>query len=223
MSELANQIAEAFAGTRQNKSVHAVTTDSVQLGPAFLDMREYWCEVLLVQLRRVYRHFAGANLSHDADELLSLTSEKMIPRLMQIEFGVFTDGVLIGQNADVQVRMARHFNNVDQLFTMPVFRSTSATMATGFAGDDDVVEIFNELATQSLDLVAHGADFAHHEVDPNTIWDVWMLVGQATIPTAYIAGLALGQSWATKDTLDGIIIATEGDRSGPEAEAEPDR
>ena len=39
-----------------------------------------------------------------------------------------------------------------------------------------------------------------------------MLVGQATIPTAYIAGkwygLALGQSWATKDTLDGIIIAT---------------
>lgn len=226
MSTLSDEVKDAFNNARNqhDNSPLMVTNPDVELAPAFVAMREYYNERLLVQLRRSYRHFAGSTMPTAGDELITLTSTVVAPRVVMLVSRTFSDGVMIGQKQDLQVKMGYHFGTLSDLFEREQFRSRSDTMAKGFLSDSEVSEFLVDYFTQALDMLAHYTGFAHSQADPAKIWDLWNLASAAVITTAYVSGYKLGQTWAERDTLDGIVIAsTEGGTNDAGGEAGDDR
>jgi hypothetical protein len=189
-----------------------------ELAPGFNAMRSYYEERLLAFTRRSYRHYAGGSMPTEADELLRRTGEKMLPALIALELQAYADGVLIGHRADAQVQISFHFHIVDQLFAEKEFRESSDRLASGFSDDTEVIDFFRTFTSGGVENMSHITGFAHHDVDPGKVWDIWLLVGTAVVCSCYLAGHRMGVTWRERDVLDGIEIATEEGTDGPEGE-----
>ena len=85
------------------------------------------------------------------------------------------------------------------------------TMAHGFAEDREVCDYFNTYLQSALHHMTHVTGFAHSEVVPTKVWDVWLLSGTAVITASFLAGTQMGATWRERDVLDGIEIASESD------------
>lgn len=216
MSELLDEIKESFEKVRHK---HADGNDVVQvtpsveetMPPAFMAMQTYYKKTILSLTRRGFRHFAGASMPTASDELLDRTREVMYPALLAMLLQIFADGVRIGQRDDQMVKMAFHFDAIDSIYDNDSFVHGSNTMAFGFAEDDEIRGFFRDYLMTGTDHMSHICGFAHSEVDPNQVWDLWMLVAAATIGSCFMAGHEMGSSWRERDVLDGIEIASEGD------------
>ena len=179
------------------------------LAPGFNSMRIFYTNRLLAICRRGYRHHAGSTLPTKADDLITLTGHQMMPMLIGMVMQAFADGVMIGHQDDHQVKISFHFNIVDHLFTDESFRENSQKMAQGMAEDSEVLAWFAEFTSGGMDHLTHITGFAHREVNPTKVWDVWMLIGTACVCSCYLAGNKMGSTWKERDVLDGIEIATE--------------
>jgi hypothetical protein len=92
-------------------------------------------------------------------------------------------------------------------------------MALGFAEDTEVLRFFTQFLVGGLEHLSHITGFAHRQVDPGKVWDVWMLIGTACICSSYLAGHNVGKEWKERDVLSGIEIATQEVPRGPAGEA----
>ena len=228
MTDLVEEVRSSFErskvaqGMEGKGPVGVIREDEMELGPGFDAMREYYGNRLLAVTRRGYRHFAGSTMPHDADELLALTGEVMVPPYIILLLQSFSDGVMVGHESDYRVKMAIHFHLIDRLFQESSFRESSDQMARGFGDNDEVLNYFQEYFIGGLTHLSHITGFAHrNDADPSKVWDVWMLIGTATITASYLAGLKMGTAWHERDVLDGIEIATEEEPRGPEREDGP--
>src|SRR4029077_19767561 len=106
------------------------------------------------------------------------------------------------------VHLALKLDLVGTLFGNAGFHLESNTMATGFAEDNEIREFFMDYLGSGVTHISHITGFSHSEVDPNQVWDLWMIVGLATIGSCYIAGHNMGSTWRERDVLDGIEIAS---------------
>jgi hypothetical protein len=219
---LIDEIKESFANYRDDNKLAKgplimVPDDEDDLAPGFQAMRAYYGDQLIVAARRGYHHFAGSTMPTQGEELVLRTAPVMGPAMVKLLLRAFADGVLISQKQDYQVLISWHFHIVDALFADETFRNTSNTMATGFAADASINEFFTEYVQACLVGLAHATGFAHGEVNPNKVWDLWLLAGNSVVTTSYLAGSRLGSVWRERDVLDGIEIATE-DSHGPDGE-----
>jgi len=226
VSDLAEDVRRSFHDFRRSsdddEAITIVKSSDEDLAPAFSEMREYYSNRLMAITRRGYRHFAGSTLPTNSTELLVETSEVMGPLMIDLLLRAFCDGVLISHQQDIQVKISWRFGLVGALFSDASFRENSTNMAKGFVGDDDVTEFFGEFVRSSLVHISHISGFAHSEVKPDKVWDVWMIAGASVTTTAYLAGNQLGTTWRERDVLDGIAIATE-DHRGSDGEDKADR
>ena len=215
MTDLVDEVKASFEVSKEavgaGDGVTIVRDGEMELAPGFSAMREYYEQKLLMVVRRVYRHHAGSDLPTDGDELLTLTALRMTAPMIAVSMGAFANGVMIGHRTDHLVRMMFHFQNVDHLFHDSTFEQASLTMAHGFAEDMEVTRYFHEYVEGALSHMAHVTGFAHNEVKPAKVWDLWILSGTACITASYLAGNRMGASWRERDVLDGIEIASESD------------
>jgi hypothetical protein len=211
MTDLVDQIKTSFerAGEALSEGPTVITPDDNSLAPGFMAMKEYYQSRLMLITRRGYRHYAGSNLTTDADALVERTSEFLNAPMIAVSMGAFADGLMIGHQNDHLVKMCVHFNNVDHLFHDDNFRQSSLKMAHGLAEDRAVCGYFNEYVQNSVRHMTHITGFAHSEVVPAKVWDIWMLAGAACVTASYLAGSRMGATWLERDVLDGIEIASE--------------
>ena len=213
MNDLVDDVRSSFEASQEavgaGNSGGTIVTTGDDLAPAFTAMRGYYEERLLLIMRRGYRHFAGSNLPTAADDLMALTAGYLTAPMIAVSMGSFADGVMVGQQQETMVRMCLHFGNPEHLFHDDDFRASSLQMAKGFAGDDGVSEYFQEYVTGAMLNMSHVTGFAHSEVVPAKVWDVWLLAGTACVTASYLAGNKMGTSWRERDVLDGIEIASE--------------
>jgi hypothetical protein len=222
MSDLADEVKDSFGKTHEehvsNGPVQLVNVQEMLEVPAFETMRAYYEARLLMWARRGYRHHAGATMPTNGDRLLELTKPVMMPCYIATGLAAFSDGVMIGHQENHLVQMCFRFDNVDHLFGDDDFREASNQMAIGFGDDTEVSEFFSTYILGGLNHLAHLTGFAHHEVDPAKVWDLWLLAGTAITAASYLAGLRMGSQWHERDVLDGIEIASEEGSHGPEGE-----
>ena len=215
MTDLIDEVVASFNKTRDDHAdsgpVTVVKPGDQEMAPGFNSMRSYYGDRLLAVTRRGYRHFAGSTMPTNADQLLELTSQVMAEYLLALVLESFADGVVIGHQQHQAVRIFTHFDKVDDLFTEEPFREHSRQLAKRFSDDPSVLAYFNEYVDGGLHHLAHITGFAHREVDPGKVWDVWLLVGTACMCATYLAGHHLGTTWRERDVLAGIELATEGD------------
>lgn len=226
MTDLIDQVKHSFEQARVEQTREGSDQEGIvfqtaveEPAPGFVAMRAHYGERILVLTRRGYRHFAGASLPQDYDQLNELTTEVMLDGFVALLMQVFADGVMIGHRDHQVVKMMFHFDNVEHLFHDSVFREASDAMAAGFGSDVEVLTYFIDFFAGGLNHIAHTAGFTHGRVDSRKIWDVWLLVGTATTCSAYLAGHRLGNAWRERDVLAGIEIATEEAPGGVEGEA----
>jgi hypothetical protein len=72
-----------------------------------------------------------------------------------------------------------------------------------------VCQYFAEYLMGGVNHLAHVTGFAHSNVEPQKVWDIWIMGGTACVCASFLAGNKLGTSWRERDVLDGIAIATE--------------
>jgi len=213
MNDLVEEIKSSFEKSKEevagDSQVTVVRGDTDELAPGFMAMKSSYERQLLVIMRRAYRHYAGSDLPTQADELLTLTAGFLTAPMIAISMKAFANGVMIGQQSDHMVRMCVHFGNVEHLFHDDAFDTAGMQMAHGFAGDREVCEYFNTYVSGGVAQIAHSTGFAHSEIQPHKVWDVWILVGTACVTASYLAGNRMGASWRERDVLDGIEIASE--------------
>jgi hypothetical protein len=218
MTDLVDDVKNSFEKSKDDvigghvefgDGVSLVRHDVEELAPGFMAMRQYYNDMLLVVARRGYRHYAGSSMPTDSDQLLSLTAQFLRAPMIAVSLEAFADGVMIGQQTDHLIRMMTHFNALDHVFHDSHMRGKAMTMAHGFADDREVCEYFNTYLDGALTHISHVTGFAHSEVVPAKIWDVWILCGTAVISASYLAGQRMGASWRERDVLDGIEIASE--------------
>jgi hypothetical protein len=217
MNDLADEVKSSFEKSRDDvvgdhPGAAVIPTQGDELAPGFTAMRGYYEERLLIIMRRGYRQYAGSVLPTDGDELLTLTATYLQAPMIAVSLGAFADGVMLGHRNDHLVKMMFHFNNVDHLWHDDTFRESSMRMAKGFADDKQVCEYFNTYIDGALAHMAHATGFAHSEVRPHKVWDVWLLCGTACVTASFLAGTRMGTSWRERDVLDGIEIASESAR-----------
>lgn len=227
MTDLSDEVKASFDSSRSDvtgddESPVQIITGPTDDMPGFAAMRDYYGVRLQSVTRRGYRHFAGSTLTRNADELLDQTSKVMAPYLIAIMIQSFCDGVMVGQKSEIVVKLALHFHREEHLFNDEEFRRYANTMAVGFTDDNDVLRYFGEYLEGAIANLTHVCGFAHHEVEPGKVWDIWMLAGTAVVSATYLAGQKLGTSWLERDVLDGIVIATEEGNRGSERQADDD-
>jgi len=224
MTDLIDEVRASFEKSRDesvdgNGPIKVIYQGDQELAPGFDAIREYYGDRLLAVTRRGYRHFAGSTMTRDSDELLAVTGEQMMPHLIKILLQSFSDGVMVGHRSNAQVKISIHFHLVDHLFTDSAFREASDTMAIGFGENEEILEYFAEYLTGGVAHLSHVTGFVHQRnVDPGKVWDIWLLIGTATVAASYLAGFKMGTAWLERDVLDGIEIATEEEPRGPERE-----
>jgi hypothetical protein len=101
-------------------------------------------------------------------------------------------------------------------------KATTA-LGAGFADDEEVCEYFADYLMGGINHLAHVTGFAHAEVDPAKVWDLWVMGSTACICAGFMAGDKLGTTWRERDVLDGIAMATEEAPVGPTGEDTTDR
>ena len=213
MTDLVDEVKASFETAQEDVGVGGgvtmVSGSGDELAPGFMAMREHYEQTLLMIVRRAYRYYAGREMPTDGDELLVLTAEKMTAPLIATSLGAFANGVMIGHRSEHMVRMCFHFNSVEHLFHDDAFKDASLRMAHGFAEDRAVTMYFHEYVEGALSHMAHITGFAHSEVNPVKVWDLWILSATACVTASYLAGNRMGASWRERDVLDGIEIASE--------------
>jgi len=227
MTDLADEVKASFETAKdevadEESPVTITRGDVAELAPGFPAMQEYFSQRLLIVARRGYRFHAGGTLPTNSDELVELTKEQMLPPLIATAIGAFADGVMLGHRDNHLVKMCFHFDNVEHLYHDDDFRATSMRMALGFAGDNEVRDYFSYYVQNALDQMAHLCGFAHREVNPGKVWDIWLLSGTACVTASFLAGTKMGTAWRERDELDGIVIATEEVSRGSDGEAGSD-
>jgi len=224
MTDLVDEVKHSFELTKEGNDspIQLITGDEDDLAPGFTAMRAYYEQRLIAITRRAYRFFAGGTLSRNADELMATTGEQMLPTLVATLLRAFADGVLIGQQNEQIVRMALHFHHPEHLYHDDDFLESAKHMALGLVDDDEVRDYFSEYAQGGLHHLAHSCGFAHQEVEPAKVWDLWLMTGTACVCSSFLAGQKLGTAWRERDVLDGIAIATEEVPDGSEGEDSTD-
>lgn len=220
MTDLFEEVKTSFEKSREVQDdgrgpLQLVSTQD-ELAPGFNAMRAYYEQRILVITRRGYRQYAGSTLPRESDKLIELTRKVMLAPMIAELLESFTDGVLIGHQDLFTVKLSTHFNTIEHVYHDEEFRSASRTMAIGFSQDSEVLEYFSRYVESGLDHLSHLTGFAHSTVDPNKVWDLWLLIGTAVASAAFLAGQLMGQGWAERDVLDGIEIATEEEPHGSE-------
>ena len=224
MTDLVDEIKASFERSKDlagSGPVTLLTSDMVQ-APGFMTMKAYFDERVITLVRRAYRHFAGASLTHDADALLMQTAEEMTIPMLATLFRAFSDGVMIGWQDNHLVKMKLHFGQADQLWKDEAFLAASKELGSGFADDQEVCEYFGEYLMGGINHLTHVTGFAHSQTEPHKIWDIWIMGGMACVCASFLAGNKLGTSWRERDVLDGIAIATEEGPVGPTGEDNTD-
>lgn len=214
MNDLVEEIRGCFEKSRDEVAgsepgATVVTSNLDEVAPGFGAMKTYYERQLLSLARRAYRHHAGSTMPTGSDELIEHTGVFLQAPMIAVTMGAFSDGVLIGHRDNHWVKMCVHFGNVEHLFHDDTFREDSKRMALGFAEDVEVCEYFQSYLGGALSHISHVTGFAHHEVNPVKVWDVWLLTGTACITASYLAGMKMGTSWRERDVLDGIEMASE--------------
>lgn len=213
MTDLVDEVRASFDLAKHHNSTDGAVTvlgpsDVIEV-PGFTGMKSYYDTRITVITRRGYRHFAGATLTHDADALLTQTAEVMATPMLATLFRAFSDGVMTGHQDDHLVRMAIYFDRIDSLWNDTDFVNASGELSSGFADDDEVCTYFSEYMLGGINHLAHTTGYAHSQVEPNKVWDIWIMGGMACACASFIAGSKLGSTWRERDVLDGIAIATE--------------
>lgn len=218
MSDLLDEMNAAFEAVHDDEDSGPVVMESnAEMPPGVVGMKDYFSKVMLVITRRIYRWYAGATMTTDSEELLRLTSEKMVKPVTMAMLEAFSAGVMVSHRSNDLVRKCWAHDAVDHVFHDKEFMDAAKTMASGFSEDPEVWEHFTQYVAGAAEFMAHLTGFAHHEL-PNKVWDVWMIAGNSTATAAYLAGNRMGTSWYERDVLDGILIATEETSDGPETE-----
>jgi hypothetical protein len=212
MTDLIDEVRSSFELAKNTEARGPVTVMSAgdtDMVPGFMAMKNYFDNRITIVARRGYRHFAGATLTHDADELLKQTADEMVTPLIATLFRAFSDGVMVGHRDNHLVRMAIHFGQADNLWDDDDFLQASKDLGSGFADDEEVCQYFAEYLMGGINHITHVTGFAHSHVEPTKIWDIWIMGGTACVCASFLAGHKLGTSWRERDVLDGIAIATE--------------
>jgi hypothetical protein len=158
-----------------------------------------------------------------ADDLLAKTAEVMTAPMIATLFRAFSDGVMIGHRDNILVRMKLHFGQVDELWSDDSFLKATTSLGAGFADDEEVCEYFADYLMGGINHLAHVTGFAHAEVNPAKVWDLWVMGSTACVCAGFMAGNKLGTTWRERDVLDGIAMATEEAPVGSTGEDTTDR
>jgi|KBSMisStandDraft_5_1062788.scaffolds.fasta_scaffold20304_8 hypothetical protein len=225
MSDLIDQVRTSFEtpkGVEKGSPVTVMSASDVVETPGFHAMKSYFETRILIINRRGYRYFAGATLTDDADALLTQTAQVMLTPTLATMFRAFSDGVLVGHQTNHLVRQRIYFEQADELWGEDEFLAASKELGSGFADDDAVCNWFAEYLRGGINHLAHVTGFAHTQVEPTKVWDIWVMGGMASVCACYLAGTKLGTTWRERDVLDGIEIATEEGPVGPTGEDRSD-
>lgn len=212
MTDLVDEVRASFEQAKNTDArppVSVLSAEDVVQAPGFMAMKEYFEGRVLTVTRRGYRHFAGASLTHDADALLLETAQEMTVPMMATIFRAFSDGVMVGHRDNHLVRMAVHFDQTANLWSDDDFLKASQELSSGFADDEEVCTYFGEYLMGGINHLTHVTGYAHSQVEPQKVWDIWIMGGMACVCASYLAGNKLGTTWRERDVLDGIAIATE--------------
>ena len=195
------EIPEATGNAKMKSGGIAVFATDDQKDPVtgFFAMREYTSERLKVMVRRGYRQHAGVDLPQDADEALSKVAPTLGPLVTSVVIETFCDGVQIGQGTSHPVKMAKHYDRVNELFANESFRAESLVLALQFSEDQGVRDFFANHTLHAVQGLGEVTGYSGNQGISYKVWDLWLMSGGSMSSAAYIAGHQLGMHWGDRE------------------------
>ena len=174
-------------------------------------MRSFNEDRIKAALRRAYRHFGGATLSKDNDEVFDMTKNRLGALFSALVIETFCDGIQIGSKTEPTVQMALATDETLGLFHDHEFRAASLGLALEITSDDDVGQFFTNYVVGCAMALGHVTGFAHGQDNAHKIWDLWLMAGTSMVSAGYIAGCQLGKIWTEREVVAGMETAMETD------------
>jgi len=177
-----------------------------------LDGNIEYCRVQTERaMQIVYRKHAGSKPFTEPSDALDRTKEKVMGPLTALVINAFADGIQMGQAQSFCYKKYAMFDRLNEVFNKKAWRSESDLIAMPFQTDYDCVQLFEHMVEATVLHLGTHSGYVNY-TDPkklNKIWDLWMLTSHSVCIGAYQAGVALGKEWIEKDTLAGIMAATQ--------------
>lgn len=217
MSELSEQVEAALRTTADNhkpddekSGLTVITDETIGDLPQVDSMRSYYGDVTSTIINRIYRHHSGSSPFEKPSEAFERTREEVVGALTALLITTLSDGIQMGQEKSFPYKKYRYLHKLNEVFGADAWKEESALIAMPFMDDSDCVKVISSYVTQVCGHLGAVTGYVGASGKMlNKIWDLWALTGQSGIVTFYSAGVALGRSWVEKDTLAGILLASE--------------
>lgn len=179
--------------------------------PGFDGFQSHNAMEVVKVLRRIYRREAGRSLPTTPQEALDRTEDLCTKKLGEICYAAFADGVQVGHGISSPVKKYSFFKKLDKVFDHEGFRSESDLFQITVRMDFEASEAIDRYFKAAVLMIAGSSGFMsitdQHTL--NRVWDLWALASNSASTGLFVAGVMVGKQWREKDTLSGILAATE--------------
>lgn len=218
MSDLSDQLNAALesVGHKDDEKGTFVNTDDaewIKEVPGYAGFAHYNARTVVKLLRRVYRKDAGRAAPDTPQEALDRTTDLCTKSLVPLVSSAFADGVQIGHGVSHPVKKFDFFKKIDEVFEHEGFREESELFQVSISMDYDASEVIERYFKAAVTMVAAASGFMAitEKQGFNRVWDLWALSTNSASTGMFLAGVFVGKQWKEKDTLAGILSATEKD------------
>lgn len=220
MSELSDQVAHALNHLIEHdklavKDGVGSTFDPQNTGFSemigFDERRGYGSWQVARSIRRVLRLHGGKEWG-TLQEAMDSVKGDLLTELVPVAVLTLADGVLMGRKPIPVIKKYITMHQLDHLFTSAGFRTESDLLAFSLSGDTDLMDGLRRYILTNVYASGAACGATSEEdslVEPNEIFDLWMLGGISIVLSLYVAGLKLGKVQEENELLEGILAASD--------------
>lgn len=220
MSDLSEEIFEflKFTDKLEDESIGGLVdidaSGYLKSIPCFDSFRKHYGQEIAKSIRRVQRLHAGATDWTTANEAMNVVKKDFMDQFLPMAFNALADGIQMGRTPTKVIKKYLFFDDQAKLFTNQNFRADSALEAIKVTSDPDSNSGFYRFVLGSVYNTGSASGYrlvTTPDEGPgvNKIYELWDMTMNSVLISAYQAGFRLGKTWEEKDTLAGILSATE--------------
>jgi hypothetical protein len=214
MSDLSERLSAALNNIGAKDTSQWVNTNKAEWikdTPGFEGFQRHNAMTVVRALRRVYRRECGKEFPQTPQEALDRTEGPCTEKLLPVCRAAFADGVQVGHGISHAVKKFSFFKKLDEVFDHDGFREESelfqVTVQMDYAANEEIERYFK--AASIMIAGASGFTSITEKHTLNRVWDLWALACNSASTGLFLAGVQVGKEWREKDTLSGILAATE--------------
>jgi hypothetical protein len=218
MSELKERVEEALKALINDTVDDKKTYDGVaeiqagELGdlPGLGGMLDFSMKDAVKLLRRVYREHSGIDYT-SYDQLSEAVFGEAVSMVATCTCTALSSGLHVGARIGYQTKRHLDQDRANEMFSHKGWRQEVFAHSLMLSEDDDLVDFLKFFVAHNYVFMSRGSGL-DQDPDPektNKVWDVWYLAARSAIVSLYGVGVRLGREDLEKETLEGILSATE--------------